>query len=465
MIGIIRKLRLFLPFLLVIRDELHVQVLECPVHRYQFLPDWRQGILHPWRDLCIHHSRDDAVLFQLPKLTREHLQGDPRDLLLKFVITKHAILEEIQDPQLPFPSMMLRATSTGHSFSPSRVFFFIGYLLVRIEVNCSFFLEISEERRRYPHMNKPDHQSTVCSADSHAAAGEYWISAPRFDRRILLGILVVGAFMANFDVVMVNVALPTITESFQTNLALSQWTVTGYILAMTSLLIICAKISEDTGISLLYKIGFFLFTFSSLGCGLSATPGQRILSRMIQGTGASMIYCGMGPLILHASLPEERGRAMGYVTTAVEAATLLGPFFGGVVTDHLGWQYIFFINIPVGIVVFAFSRRYMQLQERHLNWTYQKIDWMGAVMLVTAVVSVLLLCRGIASGLMVTVPVIVCAAVSLLVIPAFISHESRITYPLIDLTIFRNIPFAKATVCLLLFFTALNLTNIVGRFP
>ena len=126
----------------------------------------------------------------------------------------------------------------------------------------------------------------------------------RGTRRIILGIILVGTFMANLDSVMVNVALPTITTFYHASLSLSQWTITGYILVMTSLMIIFAKISEYSGISRLYLTGFLLFTVSSLACGLSATLEQLILFRIIQGNrGHPWSIAGFGPLILHASLP------------------------------------------------------------------------------------------------------------------------------------------------------------------
>lgn len=286
--------------------------------------------------------------------------------------------------------------------------------------------------------------------------------APK-NRRILLAILIVGTFMANLDAVMVNVALPTITGSFHADLALSQWTITGYILAMAGLLIIFGKISEYTGISRLYSAGLIIFTASSLACGLSATLWQLIFFRIAQGTGASMIYCGMGPLILHASAPDERGKAMGYVTAAVAGATLLGPALGGIVTDLFGWQYIFFLNVPVGIAVLACARRYMRIPETRKDRIFEEMDWVGAVSLVAAIVSVLLFLDGLASG-PANPATITCAAACLVTAAVFIAHETRYKNPLIDPSVFRNVLFVKATICSTLFFAALNLTNIVGPF-
>ncbi|HWQ64182.1 MAG TPA: MFS transporter, partial [Methanospirillum sp.] len=170
--------------------------------------------------------------------------------------------------------------------------------------------------------------------------------------------------MANLDAVMVNVALPTITVFFTTELALSQWTVTGYILMMTSLLIIVAKLSEYTGITRLYIAGWGLFTLSSLACGFTETIVGLIFFRIIQGIGASMVYCGMGPLIIHASEPSQRGQVMGYITTAIACATFIGPGLGGFITELLGWQYIFLVNVPIGIFLIICCLKYLNIQEK-----------------------------------------------------------------------------------------------------
>lgn len=307
-----------------------------------------------------------------------------------------------------------------------------------------------------------------CGNEKHAhisagvGAGGSSLS-PR-NRRILLAILIIGTFMANLDAVMVNVALPTITRSFHTDLALSQWTITGYILAMAGLLIIFGKISEYTGISRLYRTGFVLFTASSLACGLSATIWQLILFRVLQGTGASMIYCGMGPLILHASGPNERGKAMGYVTAAVAGATLLGPALGGIVTDLVGWQYIFLLNIPAGIIVLAAAHRHMRIPEKRKDRLLAEMDWTGAITLVAAIVSVLLFLDSLAAGLTDPAVVIAYAAACPIFVALFIAHETRHADPLVDPALFHTVSFTKATISSALFFAALNLTNVVGPF-
>lgn len=281
-------------------------------------------------------------------------------------------------------------------------------------------------------------------------------------RHFILMILIVGVFMANLDAVMVNVALPTITEFFKTDLALSQWTITGYILMMTSLLIIFAKVSEYTGITRLYIVGWGLFTVSSLACGFTGTIEGLIIFRIIQGIGASMVYCGMGPLIIHASEPNERGQAMGYITAAVAGATFIGPGLGGLITDFLGWQFIFLINVPIGIFLILCCLKYLNIPE--IRSESIELDVLGSALLILTLVSCLLACSEFAQNLSVTLYLTIYCLVCVISLVAFVFFESRSQNPLVNLKIFKNQTFRISIICLLFFFLVINSTNIVSPF-
>ncbi len=275
-------------------------------------------------------------------------------------------------------------------------------------------------------------------------------------------ILIVGVFMANLDAVMVNVALPTITTFFTTDLALSQWTVTGYILMMTSLLIIFAKLSEYTGITRLYITGWCLFTVSSLACGLTTAISGLIVFRIIQGIGASMVYCGMGPLIIHASEPNQRGQAMGYITAAVACATFIGPGLGGFITDLLGWQYIFLVNVPIGIFLIICCLIFLNIPEKRTQ--YLQLDVIGSVLLILILVSFLMACTEFAKDLSMSLYLALYSLICVLSLILFITYESRSQNPLIDLKIFKNRQFRISIISLLFFFLVINSTNFVSPF-
>jgi EmrB/QacA subfamily drug resistance transporter len=279
---------------------------------------------------------------------------------------------------------------------------------------------------------------------------------------MILMILLIGVLMTTLDGVMVNVALPTITNFYGVGLELSQWTVTSYILAMASLLVIFAKISEYTGVARLYIAGFGIFTLSSFACGFAPDITQLIVFRIIQGIGAAMVFCGVGALLYHSSAPEKRGRALGYVAATTALATLIGPAIGGFITDYLGWQFIFLVNVPIGAILLIGASKYLKLKERKTERL--DMDWIGSLTYMSILASALLFFGELANETSNLIPLCAFGLLFVVSLIVFIRQESRCKTPLLALSIFRNRRFIMPTISLMLFFMALNITNIVGPF-
>jgi len=282
------------------------------------------------------------------------------------------------------------------------------------------------------------------------------------NRHIMLSIILIGVLMANLDVVMLNIALPTITTFFNVSLAQSQWAVTGYVLAMTSLLIVFGKVSDYTGKTKMYLVGFSIFTISSLACGFAGNLNQLIAFRFIQGLGASMIYGVLGALLYQVSPPEERGRAMGYLAAVVAGALLVGPGLGGMITDLLGWKYIFFINVPIGLILLTLAINYLKIPE-----TTSKnvdMDWFGSGTLMLSIVFLLLLCGELVNENKTIKLLIAYGIIFLVSLIAFIFRESKCKKPLLDLSIFSNRKFTMPTISLMLYYIAFNAANFIGPF-
>ncbi|MFA5222490.1 MAG: MFS transporter, partial [Methanoregula sp.] len=166
-------------------------------------------------------------------------------------------------------------------------------------------------------------------------------SSPYRQQVPVLLIVLTAIFMAVIDGTVVNIALPTITRYFSVDLADSQWAITAYLVTMTSLLLIFGKLSESLGRARLFFIGIFVFTASSLACGLSGNLPELVLFRVMQGTGAAMLFSISSALIFETTPPDTRGRAMGYIGSTVAIGSIAGPIVGGFVVDVLGWEYIF----------------------------------------------------------------------------------------------------------------------------
>lgn len=282
------------------------------------------------------------------------------------------------------------------------------------------------------------------------------------DRYLILAILLMGVFMTMLDGTMVTIALPTITAYFDVSFAVSQWVITGYLIVMTALLIIFGKVSERMGRIKLYMAGWVVFTLSSLGCGLSGNVEQLVGFRLVQGIGASMVTGVAGATIITVFPVQERGRAMGYLVATMAIGSILGPMLGGLVTDNLGWHYIFLINVPIGIVLLMMAGRYLKVPEFRSDDF--RMDWFGAITLVIAVASLILLCNELEIGTEIALSMVAYAATFLIALVVFIAHERRCDRPLLDLTIFTNRMFALPLVSMMMYNIAITAVNTLSPF-
>ncbi len=153
-------------------------------------------------------------------------------------------------------------------------------------------------------------------------------------------------------------------------------------------MLIFGKISEYTGKTKLFIIGFVIFTLSSLACGLSQNMTELIVFRIVQGFGAAMVFSISGAIIYEVFPVDERGRAMGYLGSTVAIGSIAGPVLGGFLVDTLGWEYIFFINVPIGIILISFALKYLKIKEFKIE-KFQ-IDSLGSVLLILTMSSLML---------------------------------------------------------------------------
>lgn len=282
------------------------------------------------------------------------------------------------------------------------------------------------------------------------------------NRYIILVIVMIGMVMSVLDGYMVTIALPTITTYFNTDITQSQWIITGYLVVMTGLFILFGKLSEYTGKTKLFMAGWALFTLSSLACGVSTSINELIIFRLLQALGASMVAGVSGAIIFHTFPPQEIGKAMGYFGAAVALGSLVGPGLGGLITDTIGWQFIFFVNVPLGIILLVGALKYLKIPEhrsKNLN-----LDWTGVVTLIVSVASLMLFCGELAKTIAFTIPAVTYGIIFALSLTAFILQESRHENPLLEISWFKNRKFSLPVVSLLIFSVALNIAIILGPF-
>jgi len=167
--------------------------------------------------------------------------------------------------------------------------------------------------------------------------------------------MLVGFFMILVDATIVAVANPSIMAKLGADYDSVIWVTSAYLLAYAVPLLVAGRLGDRFGPKNLYLLGLTVFTAASLWCGLAGTIGMLIAARVVQGIGAALLTPQTLSTITRIFPPERRGVAMSLWGATAGVATLVGPLAGGVLVDHLGWQWIFFVNVPVGIIGFALA--------------------------------------------------------------------------------------------------------------
>ena len=276
----------------------------------------------------------------------------------------------------------------------------------------------------------------------------------------VLAATILGSSLAFIDGTVVNVALPALQSAFGASLSDIQWVVESYAVTLAALLLTGGSLGDLRGRRKVFAAGVAIFAGASAWCGLSRSIDELIAARALQGIGAACLVPGSLALI-SASFPQEkRGRAIGTWSgfTAITAA--LGPVLGGWLVQHLSWRWIFFINLPLAVIVLAIS--IWRVPESRNPGASGRLDWAG-VALTTAGLGALVF------GLIESVPLAAVAGIVLLL--AFLFVESRSTAPMLPLALFRSRTFAGANLLTFLlyaalagflFFLPLNLVQVQG---
>ncbi|GAB16926.1 putative drug resistance transporter [Gordonia effusa NBRC 100432] len=212
-------------------------------------------------------------------------------------------------------------------------------------------------------MTKP----TGVAGAGGSAAGNPWTA---------LLALCVGFFMILVDMTIVAVAQPAIAEDLHTDLNGVVWVSSAYLLTYAVPLLVAGRLGDKYGPKLIYQIGLVVFTAASLWCGLSGSIGMLIAARAVQGIGAALITPQTMAVITRIFPPEKRGAAMGVWGSVAGVATLVGPLLGGVLTDNFSWEWIFFVNIPVGIIGLGLAAFLVPSVDTHDH----QFDWVGVTL-------------------------------------------------------------------------------------
>lgn len=243
----------------------------------------------------------------------------------------------------------------------------------------------------------------------------------------------IGAFMSQLDGNIVLIALPTITRSLNATAFEALWVLMGYILMTAVLLLAFGRLADMYGKVRLYNLGFAIFTVGSGLCSLSINGGMLVFFRLIQGIGAALIWANNAAILTDAFPPNERGRAIGVNLVAGISGSVIGLILGGILTVALGWQSIFWINLPIG--AFATFWAYKKLRELG-TVHHERIDLPGNVLFAGGLTAFLVgLTLGALSGY--TLVDVALIGVGLLMVGGFVYVELHSRTPLMDLTLFK----------------------------
>jgi EmrB/QacA subfamily drug resistance transporter len=253
----------------------------------------------------------------------------------------------------------------------------------------------------------------------------------------------VATFMLLLDITIVNTALPYIERGLDASFTDLQWVIDAYALGLAALLLTGGSLSDRFGRRLVFVIGLAVFTGASLVCGLAGSPLMLNAARAVQGIGGALMFATALALLATAFAPNERGTAFGLWGATTGAAVAVGPLVGGLLTQGLGWEYIFFVNVPIGIATIAMTRA--KVAESR-SPSEGRVDWAGLVTFsggLTCLVFALIRGNAEGWGSSLIVGLLIAAAVLLL---AFVAAELRAPSPMFDLGLFRNRSFDGASI-------------------
>jgi len=258
-----------------------------------------------------------------------------------------------------------------------------------------------------------------------------------------LGAVCVATFMLLIDITIVNVALPAIAEDLGSSFSDLQWVVDAYALSLASLLLTAGSLADLLGRRRIFVIGLGLFTASSLLCGLATSPSFLTWARALQGVGGAAMFATSLALIAQAFRGPERGTAFGIWGATIGAAVAIGPLVGGALVEHVSWQSIFLINLPVGLLAIVAAFRFITESR---DPEHGGVDWPGLVTFSGGLfLLVFALVRGNAEGW--GSPLIAGSlAGAAVLLAAFVLVEMRSRKPMLDLSLFRKPAFAGAAI-------------------
>lgn len=268
-------------------------------------------------------------------------------------------------------------------------------------------------------------------------------------------------FMSTLDSSIVNIALPTISKDLAVPMNKAEWVVSIYLMIVCACLLLFGKVGDSFGKIRVYRIGTVIFTLGSLLCGFNHSLSMLLFGRVVQGIGASMTMATNTGITTEVFPMNERGRALGAVGAFVSLGAIAGPGIGGLILAHFSWSYIFWINVPIGILTILIGEKFLP---KDITMSKKKIDWLGFVTFAVTIMSFFgAIFIGQEVGYIHTVPLVL-LVIAIVFFVVFIQVEKRKENPLLVFDILKNKMFTMSLLTALLIFSANFFVNVVVPF-
>jgi EmrB/QacA subfamily drug resistance transporter len=292
---------------------------------------------------------------------------------------------------------------------------------------------------------------------------------PENRKWLTLAAVTFGLFMIMLDNTIVNVALPSIQRDLDIGISELEWVVNGYALTFAVLMLTGGKLADMLGRRRIFIAGLAIFTFSSLACGLAGDAHTLIAARVVQGVGAAMMNPATLSIITATFPPRQRGAAIGIWAGVSALALAIGPLVGGVITEQIAWSWIFFINVPVGVLGIVVAR--LVISESKDTSHEQRLDLPG---LLASAIGLFALTYGLIEANnygWTSTRILTLFGIAAVALAVFVVLELHQRIPMLDVTLFRNPTFAGANATMMLvalamfgvfFFISIYMQNILG---
>jgi EmrB/QacA subfamily drug resistance transporter len=257
-------------------------------------------------------------------------------------------------------------------------------------------------------------------------------------------VVIVGSIMSILDTTIVNVALDTLGRELHSSISSIQWVVTGYMLALAAVIPVTGWAARRFGAKPVYIVSLVLFVAGSALCGLATSATELIVFRVLQGIGGGMILPVGQLMMAQAAGPKRMGRVMSIVAVPAMLAPILGPTLGGLILDNTTWRWIFYVNLPIGLIAVVAALRVLPTVARQRT---ESLDYLGLALMASGLPLVTYGLAEIGStGGFTSVKVIVPIVAGLALVTAFVRHALRVPRPLLNVRLYRKPTFSSASI-------------------